>query len=550
MKKVTSFCIVLLFLSISLLSAQNIDNKFSKVWQNLTWGEGALYPSSSLWNMVGPYDFDKDGMSDFIASSSWSGSFLNGVYHYEATADNQIELKWWYHFAKLDTANDNFSSVTVGDLDGDGNQEIIVLADAPAGKDALQIFEWNPDSMAFPVTPTATWDLGLKNGVFEAGQIVAANLDSDDNQEVVVSVMDGPWGETGKSHLMIFELQNKSFALPSWHVEMDDSVTTGWSGYTIYVADMDQDNLMEVWTVAWDYYRMIVYENNPGGEGSKSEDLYNLQNAFYVSLNDEFSNQGLVMADFDKDQHNEMYATTSGGVLWGIADSGDVSKITFSNFHYLGASPDGLRQIRCGDLDGDNNPDLYLAGNYNEAVYDWEYMGNDPLDPANFQQYTIFMDDTTDDVTSGSDQGLLRPVKLFTGDVDNDGKGDLVVSSASLALDKPTLFMLEFDKTTAIDGKKTSVPQQISLKQNYPNPFNPQTRISYSLAKQGRVRLAIYNVAGQKIMTLQDGLQLAGNYHYQWTGVDQNGNSVASGAYIYRLSVDGHSYSKKMFLVK
>ncbi len=550
MKKVTSFCIVLLFLFTSMLSAQNINNTFSKVWQNLTWGEGAFYPSSSLWNMVGPYDFDKDGMTDFIASSSWSGSFLNGVYHYEATADNQIELKWWYHFAELDTANDNFSSVTVGDLDGDGNKEIIVLADAPAGKDALQIFEWNPDSMAFPTTPTATWDLGLKNGVFEAGQIVTANLDSDDNEEVVVSVMDGPWGAAGKSHLMIFELQNKSFALPSWHVEMDDSLTTGWSGYTIYVTDMDQDNLMEVWTVAWDYYRMIIYENNSGGEGSKSEDSYNLQNAFYVSLNDEFSNQGLVMADFDKDQHNEMYATTSGGVLWGIADSGDVSKIAFSNFHYLGAFDKGLRQIRSGDLDGDNNPDLYLAGNYNEAVYDWEYMGNDPLDPANFQQYTIFMDDTTDDVTSGTDQGKLRPVKLFTGDVDNDGKGDLVVSSASLALDKPTLFMLEFDKTTAIDDKKAVVPQQISLKQNYPNPFNPQTRISYTLAKQGHVRLEIYNIAGQKIMTLQDGLQLAGNYHYQWTGVDQSGNNVASGAYIYRLSVDGKSFSKKMFLVK
>jgi len=295
------------------LFAQTPENKFDKVWQNLTWAEGALYPSGPLWNMVGPYDFDNDGFSDFVASSSWSGSFLNGAYHYEASADNQIELVWWYHFAELDTAVDNFSAVTVGDLDGDGNKEIIVLCDAPAGQDALQIFEWDPDSAAFPIVPTATWDLGLKQGVFEAGQIVAANLDSDDNEEIVVSVMDGPWGSAGKSHLMIIELQNKSFALPSWKIEMHDSVTAGWSGYAIYTTDLDKDNLQEIWTVAWDYYRMIIYEN------TGTEDEYALQSAFYVSLNDEFSNQGLVAANLDNNNFNEMYASTHLGTLWGIA---------------------------------------------------------------------------------------------------------------------------------------------------------------------------------------------------------------------------------------
>ena len=494
--------------------------------------------------MDGPYDFDKDGLSDFVASSSWSGSFLNGGYHYEASADNTIDLLWWYHFAELDTAVDNFSSVTVGDLDGDGNKEIIILSDAPAGQDALQIFEWNPDSSAFPIVPTATWNLGLDRGVFEAGQIVAANLDSDDNEEVVVSVMDGPWGSAGKSHLIIFELQNKSFVLPSWHVEMHDSLTTGWSGYTIYTTDLDKDNQQEIWTVAWDYYRMIIYEN------TGTEDEYALQSAFYVSLNDEFSNQGLVAANFDGNEYNEMYATTSLGTLWGIADSGDVSKISFSNFHYLGYYENGLRQIRTADLDDDGLPDLYIAGNYNEAVYDWEYTGSNPLDPASFTPYTIFMDDTTDDVTPGSDQGIFRAAKLFPGDVDNDGKGDLIVSSASLAADKPTLIMLEYAGATAIDDDKNIVPQKAHLSQNYPNPFNPQTQIHYSLPKTSEVRLEIYDMLGRKIITLQNGKQSAGNYHFQWTGVDQNGNAVASGNYIYRLTVDGKTMSRKMSLIK
>ncbi len=530
-----------------MLFAQQTDRdntKFEKVWQNLSWAEGALYPSGPLWNMDGPYDFDGDGLGDFVVSSSWTGSFTNGVYHYEASGDNQIELRWFYHFADLDTSNDNFSAVTVGDLDGDELPEIIVLTDAPAGKDGLQIFEWNPDSMAFPSQPTATWNLGLDHGIFEAGQVITANLDSDANQELVVSVMDGPWGSAGTSHFMIIELQNQSFELPSWHVEFEDSVTTGWSGYTLYATDLDNDGLMEVFTVAWDYYRMIIYEN------TGNEDEYALQAAFYVSLDDEFSNQGLVAANFDDDAYNELYATSHLGNFWVIADSGDVSQITFDNFHFLGNYAGGLRQIRQDDMDGDGYPDLYLAGNYNEAVYDWEYMGGSPFDPQNYNVYTIFQDPTDDDTTSGSDQGYFRVAKLFTGDIDNDRHGDIVVASSSLALDKPTLIMLEYQEVTAIQEKGQPIAHTPQLFQNYPNPFNPATRISYTLPENNYVRLEIFDMLGRKIITLYDGMQMAGNHHFQWTGVNQAGEPVPSGQYIYRLTIGQNTFSKKMTLLK
>ncbi len=517
---------------------------FNPVWQNASWSEGALYPSGPLWNMVGPFDFDGDGMKGFVTSSSWTGQFLNGVYYYEASGDNQVVLRWFYHFADLDTSNDNFSSVAVGDLDGDELPEIIVLCDAPAGTDGLQIFEWNPDSMNFPSTPTATWDLNLSHGIFEAGQIITANLDNDSNQELVVSVMDGPWGSAGTSHFMIIELQNQSFELPSWHIEFEDSVTTGWSGYTLYATDLDKDGLMEVFTVAWDYYRMIIYEN------TGNEDEYALQAAFYVSLDDEFSNQGLVMGNFDQDDYNELYATSSNGNFWVIADSGDVSQITFDNFHFLGNYAGGLRQIRQDDLDGDGYPDLYLAGNYNEAVYDWEYKGGSPLDPQSYQQYTIFQDPTDDDTTAGTDQGYFRVAKLVTGDLDNDRHGDIVIASSSLALDKPTLVMIEYQEITALEEDRSLLPQTPQLYQNYPNPFNPSTRIDYALPENSYVRLEIFDMLGRKVITLYDGMQMAGNHHFQWTGVNQAGESVPSGQYIYRLTINNRTISRKMTLLK
>lgn len=441
------------FLCFSLIIGAEVDSSFSVKWTDLPWGAGGFHPDGPPWSMVGPYDFDNDGYGDFIVTSSYTGSFCNGVYHFEAVANDSIALQWYYYFGDLSCTYDNYSSVTVGDVDGDSIPEIIVLADTEpgvSGGHGLQIFEWNTDSLLFPYMPTTTWDMGL-DSVWEAGQIIAAELDGDANQEVVVSIMNGPWGTTGSSHFMIFELENSDLDSPSWHIEYTDPITTNWSGYNIYVNDLDQDGLMEIYTVAWEYYHLIIYEN------TGSEDLYAYQTDFYVSneLN-ERANQSIVMANFNDDNTNELYAVTSGtnsltgelltpGYFYGIEGSSDVSNITFSNFHYFNHYQGGLRQIITGDADMDGNPNLYLAGHYNEAVYDWEYVGGNPLSDSSFVEHIIFLDDTTDDFTSGTDQGKVRVAKLFSGDIDNDNQGDIVFTSAGLGSDKPHIYFLEHD---------------------------------------------------------------------------------------------------------
>ena len=441
------------FLCFSLIIGAEVDSSFSVKWTDLPWGAGGFHPDGPPWSMVGPYDFDNDGYGDFIVTSSYTGSFCNGVYHFEAVANDSIALQWYYYFGDLSCTYDNYSSVTVGDVDGDSIPEIIVLADTEpgvSGGHGLQIFEWNTDSLLFPYMPTTTWDMGL-DSVWEAGQIIAAELDGDANQEVVVSIMNGPWGTTGSSHFMIFELENSDLDSPSWHIEYTDPITTNWSGYNIYVNDLDQDGLMEIYTVAWEYYHLIIYEN------TGSEDLYAYQTDFYVSneLN-ERANQSIVMANFNDDNTNELYAVTSGtnsltgelltpGYFYGIEGSSDVSNITFSNFHYFNHYQGGLRQIITGDADMDGNPNLYLAGHYNEAVYDWEYVGDNPLSDSSFVEHIIFLDDTTDDFTSGTDQGKVRVAKLFSGDIDNDNQGDIVFTSAGLGSDKPHIYFLEHD---------------------------------------------------------------------------------------------------------
>ena len=92
---------------------------------------------------------------------------------------------------------------------------------------------------------------------------------------------------------------------------------------------------------------------------------------------------------------------------------------------------------------------------------------------------------------------------------------------------------------------KSSLPTSFYVKQNYPNPFNPVTTIEFGLTKQGPVTLDIYNIKGQRIVTLVNGNLSAGIHKVHW-----DGSSYASGMYIYRLHTNHHTVSKRLLLLK
>jgi len=84
------------------------------------------------------------------------------------------------------------------------------------------------------------------------------------------------------------------------------------------------------------------------------------------------------------------------------------------------------------------------------------------------------------------------------------------------------------------------------LAQNFPNPFNSSTVISYNLKKAHHVNLEIYNTLGQLIKRLVNADQSAGNQSVVWNGDDINDKKVASGIYIYKLTMAGLQKTKKM----
>ncbi len=104
-------------------------------------------------------------------------------------------------------------------------------------------------------------------------------------------------------------------------------------------------------------------------------------------------------------------------------------------------------------------------------------------------------------------------------------------------------------------GKPVSVrapgpPESSALSQNVPNPFNPSTTIRFALPQAGPVSLTIYDVNGRRVRTLVDGRAEAGPHSLVWDGRDALAREVASGVYLYRLTIAEGVLVRKMLMVR
>ena len=104
--------------------------------------------------------------------------------------------------------------------------------------------------------------------------------------------------------------------------------------------------------------------------------------------------------------------------------------------------------------------------------------------------------------------------------------------------------------TTPIDSPEHDAVPGVKLYPNFPNPFNPSTDIRFELKAAGRAKLSIYNLKGQMVRRLADGMMNTGIHTVQWDGLDDSGNGVATGVYMYRLEAAGKVICRKMLLMK
>ena len=136
----------------------------------------------------------------------------------------------------------------------------------------------------------------------------------------------------------------------------------------------------------------------------------------------------------------------------------------------------------------------------------------------------------------------LESLKFYLSAVDALGIGHIGPHGA------PQL-LYSFSDTSSAVIINTETPSHFYLYQNYPNPFNTETVIVFDIAQRMQTTVKIYNVFGQEVITLMDGVLNPGEKKIIWRGIDCLGQKVASGLYFCWMQAGSESRVRKMILV-
>jgi hypothetical protein len=192
--------------------------------------------------------------------------------------------------------------------------------------------------------------------------------------------------------------------------------------------------------------------------------------------------------------------------------------------NWLGISPSGIEASQMGfsDLGGEDNPVLNTNGRRVEAfTLNFNIVENPTIREAI--------------ISSRVDQRTGTP--LFGYSDGTTGDVPIVLSGR-----------ITFNPATAVE--ESQLPTDVSLSQNYPNPFNPTTEISYALPDSRPVKLTVFNLLGQGVRKLENGIQEAGYHKVTWDGRNDAGQQSPSGTYFYRLDAGDFTQTMKMVLLK
>ncbi len=181
------------------------------------------------------------------------------------------------------------------------------------------------------------------------------------------------------------------------------------------------------------------------------------------------------------------------------------------------------------------------------AIYNTEYQLTASVNPIGSGTVNI----TPNPEWFLSDSSAFLEAVPQTNYTFNDWSGDLTGSENpdTLLMDNPKNVTANFNIIIGLSqDSPEEIPETFALYQNHPNPFNPITNIAFDLPEACQVKLKIYNIIGEEVVTLVSDRLPAGKYNYTWNMSYQGG--MASGIYLYILEAKDYVETKKMVLMK
>lgn len=424
--------------------------------------------------VIGPYDLDGDGAQEILVSDYTRGGRVHVL---ENAGVDTWELVYSTPVLDSTGTTNNIRAITAGDLDGDGNGEIMFLAGRnysefnpniatlPPG---LYVFEFTGTDNDYGTAPASINEFnGDLPDRWRTEQMQTADVDGDGLDEVLIANNGGDnrydnWyvygvsGDIGTG----FEVWVEELRLSSRGSEEFDPVTRGGgSPYSILAADVDGDGAMELAMHSWNNYNFTMAK--AAGADTYSVPDSTAENIFLQAGDGDYvSFFGGVVVDLDGNGDDEIvYANlqTGEGSVLNYEAGEDPLQITADNVA-VGIIP-GLSflGLTAGDLDGDGQMELigsgssfsasaFGAGDTPAFIRISEFNGGDVEDPANYasiqdidisQPFDFLAFDTVNRDSAGvlttyNEAGAQGPEfvsKLaFLGDPDGDGANEVALA--------------------------------------------------------------------------------------------------------------------------
>ena len=297
--------------------------------------------------------------------------------------------------------------------------------------------------------------------------------------------------------------------------------------------------------------------------------IHLIENTLYVSCNDRLKgfdiNTGDCIFNLLLPVENWLDGITSdtSGNLYVVDTSGRIFIITISNQSYSIIADTFPNHTQDIEFDEANNRLLVVAWSNNSPIYylNLSDYSTGQIDGTNIGYFDgITMDDEGNVyVSSHTNFGSVykfestlteEPVEI---EGDFNEPADLYCNSFDDILAVPnfggnSVEFIDISGTQSINDIFDNT-KQIEAR-NYPNPFNPTTTIDFSIQLDSEVELTIYNIKGQKVKQLVSDQLSVGQHTVIWNGTDNNGKSVSSGIYFYKLKTGNYEKTKRMVLLK
>lgn len=275
---------------------------------------------------------------------------------------------------------------------------------------------------------------------------------------------------------------------------------SGISGFPVNIGSSIKSDLVTA-NVRYDQGGVEIVAANNSSELYLINQFGEIVSGFPVEMGSS-ANSSPVVADMDADGLKEIMVAAKDGAIYGFNHDGNVLR----NFPIPTYGTLTTSSLALGDMDGDN--DIEMAVGLRQVA--------DNLIVIDYKTETEL----------GSDDWIM-----YGYNTERHHRW--------------------LESLTGIDeGIVNEIPTEFELLQNYPNPFNPETKIYYNLPENTKVELVVFNVMGQEVANLVNGVQPAGRYTVTWDGLNQNGTGAATGLYFYRLNTDNHTAVKKMLLIR